>query len=362
MKHALLTFLLLSGSAASAQTFGTIPDDLQKGLASRRPVLNGTDVSAALGTFRMDSPQLGCPMTVYGRFEDGALDMWSDADDAVPAHRRDGELHYRPLFHFMNEGQSFVFAKPRGIGQYEYYVRATVSRASSNAGALDLYQEMVPGMRKWNEVNEYGAKLPSPIQLSLEASGRLTLVRREYLWSKPQPCSYQKISAAPGPLAPRVFKYSFEARVLVGEKPGLMRGSFDMDEFADFNRDAALRGFTWTIALDDGRTIGEEIPLPDGDWRKTKPGSVSPGMVQPNIESPFFVELEADAYTRLDGRDQLLRLFMRCDEALASCEVIPSAVTGSAAGFFAAPFSNFAKRADATLSVEGGARIRLERR
>ncbi len=362
MKHALLTMLLLSGAAASAQTFGTIPDDLQRRLAAHRPLLNGTDVSAALGTYRMDAPQHGCPMTVYGRFEDGALDFWSDGDDAVPAYRRSGELHFRPTYHFMNEGQSHVFAKPRGFGEWESYTRATISRAASNAGVLDLYQETITGMRRWREINEYGEKLPSPIQLSLDANGRLTLVRRAYLWSKPHLCSYQKISAGPGPLAPRVFQYAFEARVLVGDKAGLLRAAFDMDEFSDFHRDAALRGFTWTNALDDGTRLAPEVPLPDGDRRKGKPGSMVPGLPYPPASRPFFVDLEAGAYTKLEGRDQLLRLFLTCNETLDSCELGRSDATGSATGFFAVPFSSFERNAGVPVTLEGDARIRLKRR
>jgi len=350
MKHAFLTMLLLSGSAATAQNFGSIPDDLRSRLAAHRPVLNGTDVSAALGTYRMDAPQHGCPMTVYGRFEDGALNIWSDSTFHLPALR------------FMNEGQSHVFAKGRGFGEWESYTRATVSRASSNGGVLDLYQETVTGMRRWNEVNEYGTKLPSPIQLSLDASGRLTLVRRAYLWSRPHLCSYQKISSAPGPLAPRVFKYAFEARVLVGGEAGLLRGTFDMDEFADYHRDAALRGFAWTIALDDGRTLGEEVPLPDGNWRKGKPGSMEPGRPYPGDSRPFHADLEAGAYTELAGREHLFRLFLACDEALSSCELGRSSATNSPTGFFAVPFSNFEKNASVSVTLEDGAGIRLERR
>lgn len=350
MKHALLTMLLLSGASVSAQTFGTIPEDLQGRLAARRPVLNGTDVSAALGTFRMDSPQHGCAMTVYGRFEDGTLNVWS------------GGTFFRPAFQFMNAGDSRVFHRERGFGGYESYTRAAVSRASSDAGILDLYQETVTGTRTWREVNEYGAKLPSPTQLSLDANGRLTLVRRAYLWSKPHLCWYQKISSAPGPIAPRVFQYAFEARVLVGDDAGVLRGSFEMDEFADFHRDAALRGFAWTITLDDGRTLGEEVPLPGGDWRKGKPGYITPGTPYPDTSRPFFATLEAGAYTRLEGRDQLLRLFLDCDETLASCAVGRSDATDSATGFFAAPFSNFQRHAGVPVTVEGDARIRLERR
>lgn len=351
MKHALLTALvLLSGSAASAESFGTIPEDLQSRLAARKPLIDGTDVSAALGTFRMDSPQLDCPMTVYGRFADGALGLWSDA-----------ELSFRPTFHFMSEGQSRVFHSDPGFGGYDSYLRAAVSRASSNGGRLDLYQETVTGMRRGREVRESRAYLPMRLQLSVGANGALTL-RKSSDSSKTIVCSFQRISAQPGPIAPRVFSYDFDARVAVGGKAGTLHAAFDMEEFSSFQREVDLHGFAWTIALDDGTTLGPELPLPAGDWRRTKAGFMSPGMVQPDIPGPFFAGLEADASTKIGGRDHVLRIFLECEETLASCNLVPSAVTQSAPGFFAVPFSNFEKHADVPVSMESGARIELKRR
>ena len=351
MKHALLTALvLLSGSAASAENFGTIPEDLQSRLAARKPLINGTDVSAALGTFRMDSPQLDCPMTVYGRFADGALGLWSDA-----------ELSFRPTFRFMSKGQSRVFHSDPGFGGYDSYLRAAVSRAASNGGRLDLYQETITGMRRGREVRESRTYLPARLQLSVDADGALTL-RKSSDYSKTIVCSFRKISAQPGPIVPRVFSYAFDARVRVGGTAGTLHAAFDMEECSSFQREVDLRDFAWTIALDDGTTLGPELPLPAGDWRRTKAGFMSPGMVQPDIPGPFFAGLEADASTKIGGREHVLRIFLECEETLASCNLVPSAVTQSAPGFFAVPFSNFEKLSDVPVSMESGARIELKRR
>lgn len=344
-----------------------------------RPLINGTDVSAAIGTYRMDSPQFGCPMTVYGRYEDGSFAVWTDGEADTPRRSKSvhGESDNMPRFHYMSTGQSHVFYKYAG-GQTSYR-RSANTRVESSGGGLSLYQESLGGMNTrgfFSTSSDEHEVSRRTIQFFLGGDGSMTLSSRQNdRRSEPPVCSFRKTSTEAGPAARRLIPYAFEAKVRVGGKAGVLRAAFDMEEFSDFERDTRLRNFQWEIALDGGETIAPELPLSDGDWRKNHSGWVSPGVaplqlgggiagvlhsvLSRPLAGSFIVELEAGAYARLGGGDQLLRLFMACDETMTSCGLISSLIDGDDPGFFAPPFP---KRADFPVRLDGDTLIELKRR